>query len=652
MHTFARVSSLVARGALVAASVCFAQAASGQQVQRPVDPQTYSSPSGTFTLTVDPSDIYGRGGATYQVAKHGKEMWAKPFPFTLFAAAITDGGIAAGYGYTRGERGGEEQKGETWPGDLVVAIFDHSGSLRLKELIKRSPGGPKPAFVLANGQIYDVTNSRPQDSGALPSPFALGLLIDEASDRFVVRLEDRRRYEIWRTYQLSTGTFLEKRTPWFWMKDAEGSVSIRDARLIRGTPLVLLECWQAVANRERKVLFRLVDLAAKPVWSFVGADERAVKEFNPDLARLLSWLNTHGRILRSDVPRQWDLFLSAQSRSVHGPARLSSSKSESKVQDQAGDTRVTFAVERTASGGWTVREVTRVSFVLPADEAKVERPLKELGTIVLGAGRTTDRTTPSTEVGRFAAITIDRRGRFIAVDARNGSISIFDAAGKLLSVGPRTPAAVQVESPELATDDNCNVFLGLEASDKPNGKRPYAHFSADGQRLQDVLLPAPRCAFQPGTGLVVALKQSEVCLINGSGKIVRTMQRRPDQCWLQHPRGVAVAPDGSLAVFARRLVGTETTVSLYKTNGDPVATIRLPESAGGFPKAAYDGRRLVVAGDNALLIYDAAGKQLASAEPPLEIPDGAFSYPLILPGGRELALYGGGKPVLHRFELP
>ena len=483
-------------GALVAAIACFAQAASGQLVQRPVDPKTYSSPSGTFHLTVDPSDLYGRGGATYRVAKHGKELWGKSFPFTLFGAAITDGGIAAGYGYTRGERGGEEQKGETWPGDLVVAIFDPSGSLRLKELIKRSPAGPKPAFVLANDQIYDVTNSGPQDFAALPSPFALGLLIDEASDRLVVRLVDRRRDEIWRSYQLSTGTFLEKRTPWFWMKDVEGSVSIGDARLIRGTPLVLLECWQGVANHERKVLYRLVDLAAKPVWSFVGADERPVKDYNPDRARLLRWINTHGRILRSDLPRQWDLFLSAQSRSAQGPARLSSPKSKSKVQDQEGDTRVTFAVERTAAGGWTVKEVTRVPFVLPADEpktqAKVERPLKELGTIVLGAGRTTDRTTPSTQVGRFAAITIDRRGRFIAVDARNGSIDVFDAAGKLLSVGPSTPAAVQVESPELATDDNCNVFLGLEASDKPNGKRPYAHFSADGQRLQDVLLPAPR----------------------------------------------------------------------------------------------------------------------------------------------------------------
>ncbi len=436
---------------------------------------------------------------------------------------------------------------------------------------------------------------------------------------------------------------------------AEGPMHIGDAQLIRGTPLILLGCLQTDPIGPRlggpSILFRLVDPEAKPVWSVVRPVDFSGKEYSPDRARLEHWINTHGRILRNDQPRQWDLLLPPESRNVQG--------SKSDVQGQEGNARVTFAVEQTAAGKWTVKEVARVPFVVPADEpttqAKVERPPKELGTIVLGAGPTTGRSTPSappTHVGRLAAITIDKRGRFIAVDARNGSIDVFDAAGKLLWVGPSTPAAVQVESPELAPDDNCNLFLGLEASDDPNGKRPYAHFSADGQRLQDVLLPAPRCVFQPGTGLVVALKQSEVCLIDGSGKTVRTIQRRPDQCWLQHPQGVAVAPDGSLAVFARRLVGTETTVSLYKTNGDPVSTIRLPESAGGFPKLAYDGRRLVVAGDNALLIYDAAGKQLVSAEPPLEIPDGAFYYPLILPGGRELALYGGGKPVLHRFEMP
>ena len=618
--------------------------------------RSYSSPSGTFAFTVDPGDLYGRGGATYRVTNRGKEIWSKAFPFTLFGAAITDGGIAAGYGYTKGERGSEDRTGDAWPGDLVVVIFDPSGTLRLKDLIKRSPGGPKPSFILANGQIYDTTNSRPGDSGALPVPFAVGLLADEAIDRLVVRSEDRRQYEIWRTYQLSTGTFLEKRTPWFWMKDEEGSLSIGDARLIRGTPLVLLECWPAASNRPPQPLFRLVDLAAKPVWSFVPPDEPAPKQYNSDRARLRRWLNTHGRILRSDQPRQWDLFLSVESRKPEG--------ARSKGQGPEGDTRVTFAAEQKPGGAWTAKEIARVPFVLPAEEpkteAKVDRPLKEqslkeLGTIVLGVGTTTNESTlPSaaTQVGRFAAIAIDKRGRFIGVNARNGSVSVFDAAGKLLCVGPKTPAAVQVESPDLATDDNCDVFLGLAASDNPNGRRLYAHFSADAQRLPNVLLPAPRCAFQPGTGLVVALKQSEVCLINGSRKTVRTIQRRPDDCWLQHLQGVAVAPGGSLAVLARRLVGTETTVSLYKTNGDPVATIRLPEAAGGFPRLAYDGRRLVVAGDNALLIYDAAGKQLVSTEPPLEIPDGAFYCPVILPSGHELALYGGGKPVLHRFEMP
>ncbi len=29
-----------------------------------------------------------------------------------------------------------------------------------------------------------------------------------------------------------------------------------------------------------------------------------------------------------------------------------------------------------------------------------------------------------------------------------------------------------------------------------------------------------------------------------------------------------------------------------------------------------------------------------------------FYYPYLLPGGRELALFDGKRPVLHRYELP
>ena len=78
----------------------------------------------------------------------------------------------------------------------------------------------------------------------------------------------------------------------------------------------------------------------------------------------------------------------------------------------------------------------------------------------------------------------------------------------------------------------------------------------------------------------------------------------------------------------------------------------MPEDVGPFPRIAYNGKRLVIAGDNALLIFDGSGKLVARCDPPLKVPQGMFYYPYLLPGGRELALFDGKRPVLHRYELP
>ena len=92
--------------------------------------------------------------------------------------------------------------------------------------------------------------------------------------------------------------------------------------------------------------------------------------------------------------------------------------------------------------------------------------------------------------------------------------------------------------------------------------------------------------------------------------------------------------------------------NLYKASGEPIHTIPLPEAVGSFPRIAYDRKHLVVAGDNVLLIFDGSGKPIAKCDPPLKVPEGMFYYPFLLPGGRELVLFDGKRPVLHRYELP
>src|ERR1700684_3496298 len=59
----------------------------------------YQSPSGAYTLTVIPSDIYGRKGGSCRLTRNGNEVWAKRLPFTFWKAAVTDTGVVAGYAY-------------------------------------------------------------------------------------------------------------------------------------------------------------------------------------------------------------------------------------------------------------------------------------------------------------------------------------------------------------------------------------------------------------------------------------------------------------------------------------------------------------------------------------------------------------------------
>lgn len=884
-------------GALGAAAI--SRPAAAQEFPRPLDPATYKSPSGKFALTVDPSDIYGRYAGSYRVVKDGKEVWAKTLPFTLREAAITDAGVIAGFAYTLGKHGFGEKPDEPRPGDLIVAIIDPAGKLRLKQATKRQ-------------------ESRVMH--AVPFPTAGGIVVDEPNDRLIVRVDDYdRNHEIWWTYRLSTGTVLEKRTPHNVMPDAEPDRSILDAKLVPGTPLVLLHWWRydgAVGAR-----YTLVDPVdeAKPVWSLVLADDYKKKD-EAAQDRLQYWIRKHGGILRADQPRRFDLFFAAESK------------------------RVTFAVGRAPGGDWKVSEVSRLPFdydppVQPRDEAPIGKPLKELPPIVLQAKRTeadspfrdvrsfivdgqgrialiredekksrfvlvdqtgkllheiplpvrsvddksrwsghcwvggnrfivtlseigregkanawwvdvetgkvepipgfnspsikrivgaadgrfvvlaslfqkytiettvsgydakgrpkwtrrddyndkslgslfsakdvtlssdgevivlenivhqlkvfdldggfhrtvylkktwnrkpeylaritsdvdggcviedvtkppfvrtkrdgtlresfqprypngrivgdgfdlqpdgkgrfwiadghsllhlndkavVDRvlgTAPSTEsLEKIAGVAIDRRGQIYAVDGRTGSIQVFDPTGKLLHLCRTKPTdfGSEIHSPVVTFDERGDVYLALGEHRLSNDRVSFAHFSAEGKRLENVTFPEGTRTIQPGTGAMVELRFEDVRIVDSAGKTLRTIRRRPDGNWLGNPHAVDLAPDGSMAILAHRLDSRAVTVNLYKPSGDPLRTIELPEAAGTYPRLAFNGRRLIVVGDKFILIDDDKGQPLLRGPLPSNAAKATYFCPYILPNGHELALFNFLEPVLHRYELP
>ena len=158
------------------------------------------------------------------------------------------------------------------------------------------------------------------------------------------------------------------------------------------------------------------------------------------------------------------------------------------------------------------------------------------------------------QLGTIAGITVDRKGRIYAVDSRTGSIHVFDSAGTPDHVCQTRPTDFRevVILPAITVDDPGDVYLELgDGVASPNDERQFAHFSADGNRLKDVALPARACFFQPGTANIVALRYEEVLLVDPSGKTLRTIRRRPDGNWLEHPHAVSLAADGSMAIVSR-----------------------------------------------------------------------------------------------------
>lgn len=255
-------------------------------------------------------------------------------------------------------------------------------------------------------------------------------------------------------------------------------------------------------------------------------------------------------------------------------------------------------------------------------------------------------------IGNVAAVTIDQAGRIYAVDYRTGGIHVFGPRGKFLHVCKTQPAdnAGKLFAPAVTTTDAGDVYLSV--GNIVRGRRgEYLHFSATGKRLGVKLLRTDRWYFQPGTGNGLALAYEQAYLVSPTGKTLRSINRRPDGSWLERPYRASIAPDGSFAILAQNSDRPGTAANLYKRDGAPVRTITLPDAIGRYPEIAFDGRRLVVAGNGLLIVYDGQGVPLQMFSTGSKKNPDDNCRPFLAPGGRELILFDGKSAALHRYEM-
>jgi hypothetical protein len=256
----------------------------------PVD--TFSSPSGAWTLTVTRKEKEWNGVVELVLVHDGVEAWRVEHELGLREACVSDDGRVAGYGYTGeghdGHPGSEPDypKGE----DLRVFVLDVKGALVLDESHRRGAA------------LYPDSD---------PNPVAAGGFLVPDLRRFVVRVHDEdlnRGAESWWAYDLDTGEHRFTGRPRL-LLGFESRGAVIDVRPVPGTGLVLLQ-WSGG-------VFQLVDAELRAAWTLALPHDF-------DHFEKVDWAEweKHGGSVHSTSDRTFDLRLAADGVIVrHGLER-------------------------------------------------------------------------------------------------------------------------------------------------------------------------------------------------------------------------------------------------------------------------------------------------------------------------------------------
>jgi hypothetical protein len=267
---------------------------------------------------------------------------------------------------------------------------------------------------------------------------------------------------------------------------------------------------------------------------------------------------------------------------------------------------------------------------------------------VVGASPSVD------DLGQAAAVVLDGADHIYAVDRRTAAVHVFASDGKPDHVCRPRAGDIKgsLTSPSLTATHDGRVFLGLDDGVIERGR--YLEFSAAGDRVARHRWEERSRTWNPAAGGFWAIRDNEVVAIGEKGQVTAEVARRRDRRWLGWISGIAVGPDGSLAVDASSNVFARDEVSslnLYASNGTPVGLIELRPSTSG-RAFAYDGRNVAFWDSGEVTVLDAGGEPVARFKPRPEGREPA-DWPLFLAAqGRELWMFDGAEKTMYRYDLP
>ena len=537
-----------------------------------LNPKTYVSQTGVYSLVVDPTDMHGRNAADYRFTGYGKAIWTKRFPFCLWDAVVTNDGRVAGYAYTHGLEGFAASGRTAGLGEFLVVLLSPEGNILSRETHPRK------------GSRFLHTD---------PDPLAKGIVLDSHSNRVIVRLRDpdiNRGIEQWWTFGLDAGKRTGVLEPAKLMPRNDAFLSILAAQALPGTPLVLVHWWKAVSSRCGAV-FTLVDQQGKPVWSLSLDDDYTAPGDENAEDRIREMIRSQGAILSVNKQPAFDLHL---------------------VKDHK---RVAFSVTEAANGSWAVRETSRTPFTPNAPpQSSVERSLMnpvKVGVVSLsGAG-----DEGATGIHDVEAFDFDPQGRICALLRREDEapqLVFLSQQGKLLHAlrlpVEQGPKAVRFSN--LANVGGSRFVIAVSGQDVGSVAECFlADFAAVSvKKLPEFACPAAKslAGFDDGRFAALTVRRgkytstSGLYLFDSLGKCLWKKESegyagRPEE--LLNPEAIARYGAGAVAV----LDNVRCTIQFFDVRGAFLRKIELGKTWGR--EASYP-IHIAEDSDGGLAVYD------------------------------------------------
>ncbi len=254
--------------------------------------------------------------------------------------------------------------------------------------------------------------------------------------------------------------------------------------------------------------------------------------------------------------------------------------------------------------------------------------------------------------------TVDSKGRIYTFNGLTAEVRVYASDGSYLHACKTESADydIRIEIHGISVDGEGNVHVQLNYG-LAHGPE-YLVFSPTGERIgwKEVVVDSgwENWHFKPDNSGLWVLGYDEIYLLDEDDQLIKTILRRANGDWLQYAGDGAVAADGSLAVICgpigMRSTQRPAVISIYDAKGEPRLTLDLQEE-DALARLAYNGKRIVVADDSGVFLYDLAGKPPKKFVLSLAEGEESWCLPFFSPDGTELWIAGIEPGELRRYQL-